>query len=180
MPSAYNIDTAEDITGQAGWMFSDMLVALMVVFLATITFIPQFAGGENSVLNPGTSDGSNQGSDSANGTFTYSEHFDTVFVRAYNANDVTGVLRDVQDFMQANNIPNNAVLDSAQFVGGYDETIEQAGTAIGRASDFSKRLERAYVGILEHASTVLSSSPKLAADIVAIRFTFSAKVTVKR
>jgi hypothetical protein len=180
MPSAYNIDAAEDITGQAGWMFSDMLVALMVVFLATITFIPQFSGGDSSVLDPGSSSGTSETSGSGSGSYTYSEHFSAVFIRAYSANDVSGVLVDIQAFMAANKIPNNSVLDSAQFVGGYDQGTENSGIAISRASNFSTRLETAYPGILEHASTVLNSSPKLAADIVTIRVTFSAKVTVKR
>ena len=34
----------EDMTGLAGWMYTDLLLALMVVFLATISFVPTING----------------------------------------------------------------------------------------------------------------------------------------
>jgi len=37
-------DDAEDLTGLAGWMYTDLLLALMVIFLATISFVPQIYG----------------------------------------------------------------------------------------------------------------------------------------
>jgi len=35
---------ADDLTGLAGWMYTDLLLALMVIFLATISFVPQIYG----------------------------------------------------------------------------------------------------------------------------------------
>ena len=32
----------EDVTHLAGWMYADLLLALMVIFLATISFVPKF------------------------------------------------------------------------------------------------------------------------------------------
>ena len=31
---------AEDATEQAGWMYADLFLGLMVIFLATISFVP--------------------------------------------------------------------------------------------------------------------------------------------
>ena len=33
-----------DATSQAGWLYTDLLLGLMVVFLATISFIPAYVG----------------------------------------------------------------------------------------------------------------------------------------
>ena len=35
----------EDATSQAGWLFADSFLALMVIFLATISFVPVIGGG---------------------------------------------------------------------------------------------------------------------------------------
>lgn len=178
MPEQYLAEnTIEDVSGQAGWMFSDMLVALMVVFLATISFIPQYIGGNSSIFG---SDKNNTNSNVGGNSYTYSEHFDRAFVKVYESSDVSTMVEDIKVFLKANGIPSNAVIDSAQFVGGYDQVTENSGMAIQRATEFSTRLERTYKGLLEHASTVLSSSPQLAANLVTIRLTFSAQVTVSR
>ncbi len=35
----------EDATHQGGWLFADSFLALMVIFLATISFVPSLGGG---------------------------------------------------------------------------------------------------------------------------------------
>ena len=35
----------EDVTSQAGWLFADSFLALMIIFLATIYFIPSLSTG---------------------------------------------------------------------------------------------------------------------------------------
>jgi hypothetical protein len=69
-------------------------------------------------------------------------------------------------------------VDSAQFIGGYSST-ETSSSAIARALEFSKVLEAMKPGLLDHASTILNSSPKLETNLVAIRLTFSAQVNTK-
>ena len=43
----------DDLSGLAGWMYTDLLVGLMVIFLATITFVP-----EGNFFKSGTTPGS--------------------------------------------------------------------------------------------------------------------------
>ena len=41
----------EDLPGQAGWMYADLFLALVVIFLATISFVPDisaFKSGQGS------------------------------------------------------------------------------------------------------------------------------------
>ena len=40
-------DRDADDTLLAGWMYADLFLGLMVVFLATVTFIPEYLGGLN-------------------------------------------------------------------------------------------------------------------------------------
>ena len=61
------VEEQEDTTAQAGWMYADLFLALMVVFLATISFVPTFNGNSNLVNK-------NQGST----LYTYSDIHDTI------------------------------------------------------------------------------------------------------
>lgn len=162
----------EDVTGQAGWMFSDMLIALMVVFLATITFIPQFSIGSSSAVGKGNY---SDGAGGVSGSYTYTEYFDGSFARAYKIDDLSNLVPDIAQYLKNNSIPADAVVTSAQFVGGYT-TEETSAEAIARALQFSKVIEGIAPGLLDRSSTILNSSPKLDIDLVAIKLTFSATV----
>ena len=174
MPDS-SFDAPEDVTGQAGWMFSDMLIALMVVFLATITFIPQFAIGSSSAVGKGNS---STGAGGIAGSYTYTEHFEGSFTRAYRVDELATLAKDIAAYLKNNSIPADAIVDSAQFIGGYAPT-ETSAAAIARALDLSKVVEAMSPGLLARASTILNSSPKLSTDLVAIRLTFSALVNTK-
>jgi hypothetical protein len=164
----------EDVSGQAGWMFSDMLIALMVVFLATITFIPQFNASSNSAVIKGGNKGSVQGG--VSGNYTYTEHFSPVFIRAYKTNEAKYVGADILAFEKQHSLPLDSVIDSAQFVGGYGDSGSSAD-ALHSAIAFSQSLEMISPKILEHASSILNSSRNLANNLVTVRFTFGATVS---
>lgn len=91
----------DDASEWAGWIFADMLVGLMVVFLATITFV--------SVSKTSVSD--------SNGDYTYTEHFEQQFTAIYMEQDVSNLTTDIKFFLISNQIPENAVIDSAMFIG---------------------------------------------------------------
>lgn len=165
----------EDVTGLAGWMFSDMLIALMVVFLATITFIPQFSIGSSSAVGTGNYSNSAGG---VSGSYTYTEYFEGNFTRAYKIDDLSNLVPDIAQYLKNNSIPADAVIVSAQFVGGYTSN-ESSSDAIARALQFSKVIEGIFPGLLDRSSTILNSSPKLDVDLVAIRLSFSATVNTK-
>jgi hypothetical protein len=167
-------DAPEDVSGQAGWMFSDMLIALMVVFLATITFIPQFTASSTSAVLKGGEQGSVQGG--TTGTYTYTEHFEPVFIRAYKTTDAKLVASDIIAFEKAHSLPLDSVIDSAQFVGGYGDQGTSAD-ALQSAIRFSQALEKEDPKILEHSSTILNSSRNLSNSLVTLKLTFGATVS---
>lgn len=163
----------EDVSGAAGWMFSDMLIALMVVFLATITFIPQLPISGSSNLRSG--DGGSQNL-SGGGSYSYVERFEQVFVYTYRSNEVGLVLDDIDQFLKNFDLPADSVVDSAQFIAGYT----QGGStqlAIQKAINFSRALEELAPELFTRAATVLNTSSQLPADLVTLRLTFSARIS---
>jgi hypothetical protein len=157
----------EDASEWAGWVFADMLVGLMVIFLATITFVPFFAT---------TSDGSN----TPEGSYTYTERFRTPFVQVYKDADIAKLKRDIASFLEENGIPKDAVVDSAFFAGGYDEGAETTSDGMLRALQFSQAVDKADPNLLARASTVVNSTTSIGPNEVAVRLTFSSRVSVSR
>ena len=49
MRARYTPEEPEDASHLAGWMYADLLLALMVIFLATISFVPNFANSSSAV-----------------------------------------------------------------------------------------------------------------------------------
>ena len=49
----------EDATSMGGWLFADSFLALMVIFLATISFVPALGGSVSSAGNVGNIAGNN-------------------------------------------------------------------------------------------------------------------------
>jgi hypothetical protein len=155
----------EDASEWAGWIFADMLVGLMVIFLATITFVPLFADN-------------NPGEDSPAGSYTYTERFRTPFVQVYSNLDLDRLKRDIAVFLADNGIPSEAIVDSAFFAGGFDDSIETTSDGMLRALAFSQAIDKADPNFLTRASTVINSTRSINADQVAVRLTFSSRVSV--
>ena len=165
----------EDVSGAAGWMFSDMLIALMVVFLATITFIPQLPIAGESNLSQGAGGTQNL---SGGGSYSYTERFQQEFVYTYRASEVGLVLSDIEQFLENYEIPADSVIDSAQFIAGYSQG-ESTQLAIQRAINFSLELEALAPTLFVRAATVLNTSSQLPADLITLRLTFSARISTK-
>jgi len=87
--SSRKLNAGEDLTGLAGWMYTDLLLALMVIFLATISFVPQIYGtitsGSNLVQN-------NQPA------YSYSQYYKNPLVKVYNNFDIDLIKQDIAIF----------------------------------------------------------------------------------
>ena len=159
MRSTYVDPVEEDLTGQAGWMYTDLLLALMVIFLATISFVPKFMGnGSAAPSDP---------------NYSYSKVIDQSMNVIYESFNVALIESDVAKFKTKYNLPNEAHIVFAQYVGGYSSDHENSAIAIARALTFSQKLDKADHPLLETAATTLSSSNVLTANQVIVRFTFA-------
>ena len=159
MRRTYEDPVEEDLTGQAGWMYTDLMLALMVIFLATISFVPQFTN--NSTSDPDNPD------------YSYSKIFDESMNTLYESFNLVQIKSDIARFKLNKGMPADADIVYAQYVGGYSSGSENPSAAIARALAFSQKLDSADPELLTSAATTLSSSNVLKANQVIVRFTFA-------
>lgn len=150
----------DDVTGQAGWMYTDLLLGLMVVFMATISFIPETIQTEKP------------------SAYVYTQRFEQVFEQVYvvEETDAAIINQEVAVFLAANNLPAQSVIVQAQFVGGYNENLESPTDAINRAVAFSAKVDSGDSLILSKASSSVDSSSQIDPGEIIVRFKFAALV----
>lgn len=178
----------ENTADQAGWMYADLLLALMVIFLATISFVPQFLDTRSpSGNNVGNS--SQQGSggmgigDASVGTGNSNRPssgipdadyaFDKGLALFYEDFDLNTFVADVERFRQQENLGDNFEIVFAQITGGYDEKVENPEKGTLRAVAFSVKLKESKLRYLNNSSTSIRTSPEVPANKVLVRFTFA-------
>jgi len=157
----------DDLSGLAGWMYSDLLVGLMVIFLATITFVPQstFFGGSG-----------NQSIQSS--VYSYSKVVDeplTLLIEDERLPDMNAL---IADFKAQKKLAPDATIVYVQIVGSYNEKLETPDQAVSRALSLSQKLEKAYPEVIKTASTTFSRTTSIPTNQVVLRFVFAEKVTV--
>lgn len=150
----------DDATGQAGWMYTDLLLGLVVVFMATISFLPSSLPGL------------------AAEAYVYTEHFDQVFQKAYSTKDVNSDLltADIKQFLVAYGLPASSIVETVQVIGGFDPTTEVPADGINRAVDFTAALDEENASLLGKASTSVDANSFLDPGAVIVRLKFGAKV----
>jgi hypothetical protein len=166
-----DLETPEDISGLAGWMYSDLILGLMVIFLATISFVPQFYGTLIGAPNSANSTGAP--------TYQYSQYYDEVMVAVYDSADPQEIRKDVEEFLIQNKLPINSIIVSAQIVGAYDPATEDSTAAINRALEFSKSIDASDPALFASASNTLSSTRSITTSQVVLRLMFVAEIDVQ-
>lgn len=160
------IEANEDDSLLAGWMYADLFLALMVVFLATVTFIPQYLGRLDQTAT--------------NSAYNYQEIYKKPMLVVYQEFNADLIRRDIQAFLQSQNLSAESQIIYAQIVGPYDPRTETTSEAINRARKFSEKLDLANADLLKNASTTFSSTTSIATNRIAVKFTFATYVGVKR
>ncbi|MFZ9658342.1 MAG: hypothetical protein ACO29Z_06590 [Crocinitomicaceae bacterium] len=165
----HDLEEPEDTTAQAGWMYADLFLALMVVFLATISFVPQFN------LDPKlSSDPTAQGKAVYSFSKVYEERLDVVF----DSYDYEYLKSEIQKFIKAKNFDTGSEIVFVQIVAGYDSSQEDSSVAIKRAMNFSQKIDKSNRLLLQHASTTLSTSSTLNPAQIVMQITFAVRIGV--
>lgn len=154
----------EDVTFLAGWMYADLFLALMVVFLATISFVPTYFG-------------SSSGS-SINAEYNYTKTYGVPLVTVYNEFNANRIQSDITNFLISRKLPTNSDVVYAQIVGGYDKKTETSGQAVERALAFSRQIDLAQLPLFANVATTLGASSSIAPGQVAVKFSFAVAVGV--
>jgi hypothetical protein len=154
---------AEDSSPLAGWMYADLLLALMVIFLATISFVPNLSNSSSAVAT--------QIKQISSG-YNYNRGLSLV----YNGFDSKLISQDIETFKIQEGLPADAEIIYAQILGGFDLKTENADDGKLRALEFSIKLSRDNPQLFATAATNLGSNLVLKPNEIALRLTFVAKI----
>jgi hypothetical protein len=156
-------DFAEDVTHQAGWMYADLFLALMVIFLATISFVPELSGGPAS--------GNSNNKDSV---ALKSVKFDQGLANTYNGFNLEQLTADIAAFKKKNGLSESAQIIHVQVVGGY-KNGEKASAGTFAAIRFSVELKQQAQDLINGASITLDRSNSVPSGSVSLRMTFEGR-----
>lgn len=156
------VDSDSDTSYLAGWMYADLFLALMVVFLATISFVPEYISSSRMVGS----------------TFNYVSVFREPLIVVYDSFDSKLVKKDIDYFLQTRGLPNTTDALYAQVIGGYAKSTEESSVAIQRALKFSQQLDASDIPALANIATTLSSSSTLAPGMIILKLSFAVNTEV--
>lgn len=163
------LEEVEDTTSQGGWMYADLFLALMVIFLATVSFVPSFGTAGKTDFGNAQSTGPLQ---------SYSKIFPERLDIVFEGFDFKFLMNSIKEFTDKNKITGSSTISFAQIIAGYDPSKEDAQIAIKRALAFSKEIDQSDHKLLDYASTTLSSSSSLTPNRVVMQITFATRVGV--
>ena len=148
----------EDSTHQGGWLFADSFLALMVIFLATISFVPSLGGGLTGTGNIGNIAGGN-----------YVKGLNI----AYESFDAAQIERDIDGFIAGERLPRSSKVLFAKIVGGFKPGVESEEDGKFRALIFSVQITKAKIAYFENAKVDLGASKLLKPNQIVLRLTLS-------
>jgi hypothetical protein len=160
-PTAFSSE-GEDVTNQAGWMYADLFLALMVIFLATISFVPQLTASS------GTSSGARSVAIQLKDL-----NYSAGLLANYKLFDINTIDKDVSSFKSSQGIPTNADIIYTQIIGGYDSKKESANVGTVNAIGFSVKLKNLGQQIFGKSAISISTSDQIPSGSVALRMTFA-------
>jgi len=163
MRARYVPQESEDASQMAGWMYADLLLALMVIFLATISFVPNLSNSSSAVTA--------QIKQISSG-YNYNRGLSLV----YNGFDSKLITEDIANFKAKEGLPEDAEIIYAQILGGFDLKTENADDGKLRALEFSIKLSKDNPNLFATAATNLGSNLLLKPNEIALRLTFVAKI----
>lgn len=145
------IEEREDAaTEQGGWLFADSFLALMIIFLATISFVPD-------VKNV------------ADTTGQYSESLSL----AYSTYDPAAIQSDLNKFISDKALPGSSRVVFARIIGGAPENSQKEDNGYLLALKYSIQLQRDQVNQFKDTRFDLSSSSMVQDGTVVMVLTLS-------
>lgn len=163
--SAVPDEIDDDLTPQAGWMYADLFLALMVIFLATISFVPQLSNNASKIRTATIQPKS---------AYNYDKGLSLVYEKF----DLAQISEDIAKFEEDENLPAETDVIYAQIVGGYDSKIESPQKGTLRALAFSFLMNSSNTSLFMNAATNLGASDQIKPNQILLRLTFAAKLKV--
>jgi len=160
-----NSGMGEDVTEKAGWMYADLFLALMVIFLATISFVPNERVTPPSGNTQETPQVSLNSINMASGMADLYTKFDPEQMKA-----------DIEKFKKTEGMSVDSEAIYVQIIGGYDGATEKMNNATVTAINFSVDMKSQLPDIFQQAAFKIDVSDSIPSKSVAVRITFAPKV----
>lgn len=159
-----NESQQEDITLLAGWMYADLLLGLMVIFLATISFVPM-----NNYISKSLVKATYKQTDKA---FNFNRGISLI----YKKYDALSIEKDIAAFKNREGLDNNSQIIFVQILGGFDKSTESQDTGRNRALIYSFKLAQDSLGLFANAAVTAGGDSNLKPGEIALRLTFASRI----
>lgn len=154
----------EDITLLAGWMYADLLLGLMVIFLATISFVPL-----NNYISKSLVKASYKETDKA---FNFNRGISLI----YKTYDAKSIEKDIAAFKNREGLDNDAQIIFVQILGGFNKMTETSDAGRNRALLYSFKLTQDSLSLFANAAVTAGGDSNLKQGEIALRLTFASKI----
>jgi hypothetical protein len=158
----------DDLTGLSGWMYTDLLLALVVVFLATITFVPNLDSFGRGGIASGDS------------IFSYSKTIEKPLNLLIEDQQIPDIPALIEGFKSQEGISPSAVVVYLQIVGSYNDRMEVQSDAVSRALTLSQILDQQYPELFQAAATTFSTTNTIPSNQVVVRIIFAERVLISK
>jgi hypothetical protein len=156
-----------DVSPQAGWVFADLLLALAIIFLTSISFDTP-GNSSDSISNSPSS--SALASIDFEGLPKLSTQTLTLEFKTF---DRDGIFRGIQEFENKKLVANQYKIIYAQIIGGYDQISEGSEQGSLRATSFLLELQKARMTEFDSAGFDISTSNLIKPGFIVLRLAFA-------
>lgn len=165
----------EDSALQAGWIFADLFLALTIIFLATVSYIPSLAKPD-----PGNSKVSLNNNQKSNGVTTNINFKNSAqmvlisngFIGEYRSNSVASFVKNFQEYLTLKEIGKDSKAIYVEAIGhtsNYGAPDDQGNlNALKFLIEIRKQLPVNFDGV----SSSINLSPEVETNSVRIKVTF--------
>lgn len=160
----------EDSSSQAGWMFADLFLALTVIFLATVSFVPN--GNINA--NPEVNQDQNRVLDN-NQIVKNSNEITLIssgFIGQYQSNEFEKFKKDVTQYLKYKDLPQSTTALYLEVVGHTTENGQPNDAGNLAALKFVIEARKALPKNLQNTSTSINLSPEVPVNQIRTKITF--------
>ncbi len=150
----------EDVTDKAGWMYADLFLALMVIFLATISFVPEL---RTAPTTTSTVEGTSVASSTMNqGAQIQYSVFDAEKLRA-----------DITAYKKEKGLSTGSEIVYVQVIGGYNPASERINNGTVTAVNFALKMKNALPEYFTQTAFKIATDSGLPSNTVSLRFVFA-------
>ena len=142
----------DDVTAQAGWLFADSFLGLMVIFLATISFVPFLITDRPAIAGSGGN----------------SDH---ALILVYDSYDLNLIESDIKKYIREQGFDVTSRVIYAQISGYYNSKLETERSGYIRALAFGSKLKQVQDRYFQDLEIKLAANPSLKPNQVMLRLT---------